>query len=120
MKILIVDDSRAVRRVVHWALKRAGYGVHDIDEAEDGSVGLAKIETTKPDLVLCDWNMPRMSGIELLEILHARDAVPHFAFVTSAWTAQMRDRATGAGATAFVTKPFTSDSLQAAIGHFLD
>jgi len=119
MKILIVDDSSVMRKIVQRTLRQAGYAGHDIDEAEDGEDALEKISTDTPDLVLCDWNMPRMSGIELLEALKERGSVPSFAFVTSESTGEMRSRATEAGAAAFLTKPFTADSLQDAVGHIL-
>ena len=60
-----------------------------------------------------------MTGIELLEALQERGTVPSFAFVTSQSTGEMRSRATEAGATAFVKKPFTADSFRDAMGHIL-
>ena len=66
MKILVADDSRVMRQIVIRTLRQAGYDDHDIVEAEDGADALAKVSSEKPDLVLSDWNMPNMTGIECL------------------------------------------------------
>ena len=63
MKILVVDDSSIMRKIVTRTLRQAGFGGHDIEEAENGVEALAKIEADAPDLVLTDWNMPE--GTEL-------------------------------------------------------
>ncbi len=69
MKILIVDDSRAMRLIVMKTLREAGYQGHDISEAEDGAKALEQVQGDKPDLILCDWNMPNMTGPEFLQAL---------------------------------------------------
>ena len=69
MKIMIVDDSAAMRMIVKKTLRQAGFEGHEISEAEDGAKALAAIQSASPDLVLSDWNMPNMTGIELLEKL---------------------------------------------------
>ena len=65
MNILIVDDSRAMRMIVSRTVRQA-VGECTIREAGNGLEGLAAIREQRPDLVLCDWNMPEMSGFELL------------------------------------------------------
>ena len=69
MKILIVDDSKAMRMIVTRTLRQAGYGDHTFVEAVDGADGLAKVASEAPDLVLSDWNMPEVTGIEFLRAL---------------------------------------------------
>ena len=116
MKILIVDDSSVMRKIVLRTLRQAGFGGHDFSEAENGSDALQKIAAAQPDLILSDWNMPEMTGIELLETLNGDGKKIPFAFITSEATDQMKQQAHDAGATAFVTKPFTADSIAAALG----
>ena len=71
MKILVADDSRVMRQIVIRTLRQAGYDDHDIVEAEDGRDALDKVASESPDLVLSDWNMPNMTGIECLQALRA-------------------------------------------------
>jgi len=115
MKILIVDDSSVMRKIVRKSLRQAGLGSHEVEEAANGQEGLAQIDASCPDLVLCDWNMPEMSGMELLQALRGRECPVPFCFVTSEATNAMRSEAHEAGANGFVTKPFTPDSLRDAL-----
>lgn len=112
MEILIVDDSKAMRMIVMRVLKKAGYGDNDIREASNGLEALGLIREHRPDLVLSDWNMPEMSGIELLQTLRAEGLNVDFGFVTSESTAEMRQKAVVAGALFFIAKPFTAESFE--------
>ena len=112
MKILIVDDSRAMRMIVRRTLRLAGFRDRDIVEAEDGAHGLAATRTEAPDLVLCDWNMPNMSGIELLQALRAAGNNIDFGFVTTETSAEMKAAADASGAMFVITKPFTPESFR--------
>ena len=67
MNIMIVDDSTAMRMIVKKTLRAAGFSGHDIVEADDGTTALDKIREDQPDIILSDWNMPQMTGIELLQ-----------------------------------------------------
>ena len=120
MKILIVDDSAVMRKIVMKALRQAGYGSHATVEAANGKEGLEQVEKEKPDLVLCDWNMPEMTGIEMLVEMKRLEIATPLCFVTSEATQSMRDQADEAGAAAFLTKPFTSDEMERALSPFLD
>jgi two-component system chemotaxis response regulator CheY len=111
MKIMIVDDSRAMRMIVIRTLRQAGYGDHELLEATDGADALAKVGDEQPDLVLSDWNMPNMTGIELLTALRERGNPVNFGFVTSETTAEMRERAITGGASFMLAKPFTLDEF---------
>jgi two-component system chemotaxis response regulator CheY len=97
MKILIVDDSTAMRMIVKKTLRLAGFEGHDITEVDDGAKALAAIKASKPDLVLSDWNMPNMTGMQLLEALSAGGVKLTFGFITTEATPDMRAKATGAG-----------------------
>jgi two-component system chemotaxis response regulator CheY len=116
MKILIVDDSMAMRMIVRKTLRQAGFDGHEISEADDGAKALAAITASAPDLVLSDWNMPNMTGIELLENLKKAGSKVPFGFVTTEATPDMRTRASGAGAKFLISKPFTPESFKEALG----
>jgi two-component system chemotaxis response regulator CheY len=115
VKILIVDDSKAMRMIVTRTLRQAGFADHDYLEAENGLEGLAQVESAAPDLVLSDWNMPEMSGIEFLQALRAKGNDVRFGFVTSESTDAMRELAAGAGALFHIAKPFTADTFSDAL-----
>ncbi len=116
MKIMIVDDSSAMRMIVKKTLRLAGFEGHDLVEAEDGAKALAAIKSAAPDLVLSDWNMPNMTGLELLESLGKEGIKVKFGFITTEATPDMRERATGAGARFLISKPFTPESFKEILG----
>ena len=107
MKILIVDDSQAMRLIVMKTLREAGYGDHEMEQAADGQLAYDAISADRPDLVLCDWNMPNMTGPELLEKLNEDNICPPFGFVTTEATPKMRAIADELGARFLIAKPFT-------------
>jgi two-component system chemotaxis response regulator CheY len=114
-KILVVDDSRVMRQIVIRTLRQAGYDDHDIVEAENGRDAVDKIGAEQPDLVLCDWNMPEMSGIDCLRALRAAGSSVAFGFVTSEGSAAMREEAASAGASFLIAKPFTPEDFAEAL-----
>lgn len=115
MRILIVDDSRVMRAIVARSLRQAGYGAHAVVEAGNGVEALDAVRANPLDLVLCDWNMSEMTGIELLRTLRRQGVDVPFGFVTSEGAPQMREHARAAGATFLIAKPFTVESLQGAL-----
>lgn len=115
MKILIVDDSKAMRMIVTRTLKLAGYDGHDTIEASNGVEALEKIEAESPDVVLSDWNMPEMKGIELLEKVRESGNNVTFGFITSESSAETKTLAKDAGAQFVLTKPFTAENMQAVL-----
>ena len=119
MKILIVDDSMAMRLIVKKTLRDAGYDKHDVVEAADGQIGLESVREEKPDLVLCDWNMPNMTGPELLAALNDEGITPKFGFVTTEATPKMRQTAEDLGARFLIAKPFTVQSFNDALDTYL-
>ena len=111
LRVVIADDSRVMRQIVIRTLRQAGYD-WDITEAADGALALEVVTEEQPDLVLSDWNMPNMTGIELLNALRAAgDDVP-FGFVTSEGSPEMRGLAEAAGALFLVAKPFTAEAFR--------
>lgn len=119
MDILLVDDSKVMRTLVQRAIRQAGYRGLEFGEAENGVQALVKLQENNPKLVLSDWNMPEMTGIELLQQVRANANKVPFGFVTSESSAQIRELAVTSGASFVITKPFTSDEVQAALTPFL-
>jgi two-component system chemotaxis response regulator CheY len=111
MKILIADDSKVMRQIVTRTLRQAGFSGHDIVEATDGAEAFDVVQSDAPDLVLSDWNMPNMSGIELLQKLRGSGSAVPFGFVTSEGSPEMRERAEKAGALFLIAKPFTAEAF---------
>ncbi|MBE0565199.1 MAG: response regulator [Krumholzibacteria bacterium] len=118
MKILVVDDSRAMRRIVTRTIGQAGYAEHDILEAENGRIALELVRSAAPDVVLADWHMPEMSGIELLRELKATGSTVPFGFVTANVTRDMVDQARAAGAVFLLARPFTAEDMAEVLSVF--
>jgi two-component system chemotaxis response regulator CheY len=112
MKILVADDSRVMRQIVIRTLRQAGFGDHDIIEAPDGVAAHSAIGDERPDLVLSDWNMPGMTGIELLRTVRGSGNEVPFGFVTSECSDEMRQTAEAGGALFLISKPFTADNFR--------
>lgn len=116
MKILVVDDSKAMRMIVLRTLRQAGYGDHETKEAADGKLGLDVVNEWAPDVIISDWNMPNMNGLEFLQALKAEGYPGLFGFVTTEGSPKMKETAMDAGAKFLVTKPFTAQSFQDELG----
>nr|WP_275585950.1 response regulator [Geodermatophilus sabuli] len=108
---MVADDSRVMRQIVIRTLRQAGYDDHDIVEAEDGRDAYDKVQAESPDLVLSDWNMPNMTGLECLQALRSAGSGVPFGFVTSEGSPEMREKAADAGALFLIAKPFTADTF---------
>ncbi len=115
MNILVVDDSKAMRMIVRRTLRQAGYGEETVLEAASGDEALRIAQANTPDLLLCDWNMPGMSGLDLLNTLRSTGLTTKFGFVTSECTNERRAKAAEAGALFLIAKPFTVDDFQDAL-----
>jgi two-component system chemotaxis response regulator CheY len=116
MKILIADDSRAMRMIVTRTLRQAGLSGHELIEAENGRQALDLVTAKSPDLILSDWNMPEMTGIDFLKALRASGRSTPFCFVTSEGSDEMRDLATASGALGVIAKPFTAEGFLEVLG----
>ena len=110
-KCLIVDDSRVIRKVSRHILETLGFSV---DEAENGQEGLDYCKAGMPDVVLLDWNMPVMTGIEFIGLLRKQPGgdVPKVLFCTTENDVAHIREAISAGADEYVMKPFDHETLQ--------
>lgn len=106
---LVVDDSRVIRKVSRHALEALGFNVR---EACDGVEALASCEAEMPDVILLDWNMPVMSGIDFIKQLRGRDSEqPKVVFCTTENDVAHIRAAIEAGADEYVMKPFDRETL---------
>ena len=108
---LVVDDSRVIRKVSRHILETLGFAV---DEAENGQEGLDKCAESMPDVILLDWNMPVMTGIEFIVELRQREGgdQPKVVFCTTENDVAHIREAISAGADEYVMKPFDHETLQ--------
>jgi two-component system chemotaxis response regulator CheY len=111
MKILIVDDSSAMRKIIQRSLRLAGWEGHQVVEADNGAVALELVRDESPDLILSDWNMPQLTGLELLQTLRGEGRNIHFGFITTESTSDMKTVALEAGAQFLLAKPFTPEEM---------
>jgi two-component system, chemotaxis family, chemotaxis protein CheY len=112
MKAMVVDDSRATRVILRNALEREGFKVL---EAGDGKQALERLSESGPmDLALVDWNMPVMTGYELIQALRAQRSYDGMSImmVTTESEASQVQRALDAGANEYVMKPFSPEILR--------
>jgi len=109
MKILLVDDSRTIRNIQKNTLATMGHT--DVLEAADGMEALSVLTAQRPDLVLMDWNMPKMDGITLVRKIRENDkTLPLIMVTTEAEKARVME-ALKAGVNNYVVKPFTAETL---------
>jgi two-component system chemotaxis response regulator CheY len=111
MKFLVVDDFSTMRRIVRNLLKELGFV--NVQEAEDGVDALNKLRGGDFDFVVSDWNMPNMTGIELLRAIRADITLKHLPVLMVTAEAKRENiiEAAQAGASGYVVKPFTAGTL---------
>jgi len=117
-RLLIVEDSRSMRRMIRAALTPDGY---EVLEGQDAEQALAVVQATPPDLVITDVHMPGMDGLSFVRSLRA---LPPFRFtpvlvLTTEWGEEMKQRGLAAGATGWIVKPFNPDELHRLVGQLL-
>jgi two-component system chemotaxis response regulator CheY len=110
-KFLVVDDFSTMRRIVRNLLKELGYT--NVDEAEDGSMALAKLRAETFEFVISDWNMPVMDGLTMLQNIRADPALAKLPVLMVTAEAKKENiiAAAQAGANGYVVKPFTAATL---------
>ena len=121
-RFLVVDDFPTMRRIVRNLLKELGFA--NVDEAEDGAAGLAKVKEGRFDFVISDWNMPNMDGLQMLQSIRA-DANPSISklpvlMVTAEAKKENIIAAAQAGANGYVVKPFTAATLDEKLGKIFE
>ncbi|MGB7407674.1 MAG: response regulator [Pontixanthobacter sp.] len=108
---LIIDDSRVIRKVSRHILESLNFSV---DEAENGQEGIDRCRQEMPDVILLDWNMPVMSGIEFITLLRKQPGgdKPKVVFCTTENDVNHIREAISAGANEYIMKPFDQETLQ--------
>lgn len=116
MKILVVDDMVTMRRIVKNILKQLGFG--NIDEAENGQEALQKLRADTFGFVVSDWNMPVMTGIDMLRAIRADEKLKTIPVLMVTAEAQQSNlvEAVQAGVSNYIVKPFTAETLQEKMG----
>ena len=111
MKILIVDDFSTMRRIIRNILKQLEF--INVEEAEDGSAAFEKLKEADYDLLITDWNMPNMTGLDLLKEVRANEKLKDLKVLLVTAEAEKENiiQAAQAGANEYVVKPFTADVL---------
>ncbi|MCW7753831.1 chemotaxis response regulator CheY [Desulfobotulus sp. H1] len=111
IKILCVDDFATMRRILKNILKQLGFT--NITEADDGTTALEELKKGHFDLIISDWNMPKMSGLELLKAVRAMDDYKNIPFLMVTAEAQKQNvvEAVQAGVSNYVVKPFTAEAI---------
>ena len=112
MKILVVDDMVTMRRIVKNILKQLGFV--NVDEAENGQEALQKLRTDTFGFVVSDWNMPVMTGIDMLRAIRADEKLRTTPVLMVTAEAQQSNlvEAVQAGVSNYIVKPFTAETLQ--------
>ena len=112
MKVLVVDDFATMRRIIKNVLKQIGFT--NILEADDGTTALGILKDNKVDLIISDWNMPKMSGLDLLRKVRTENDTKNVPFVMVTAEAQKENvlQAVQAGVSNYIVKPFTADAVK--------
>ncbi len=119
IKVLVVDDFATMRRIVKGVLRQLGF--ENIVEAEDGSIALDTLKKEEIGLIVSDWNMPNMNGLDLLKAVKGDDGLKGIPFimVTAEGLKENVLEAVKVGVTNYIVKPFTpeafSEKIQAAL-----
>lgn len=120
-RVLIIDDSAVMRKIIQRNIQQSGLLVDEFVEAGDGREGLEKATSNNIDLILCDWNMPNMTGIDFVKALRGsgqKSTVP-IVMVTTEGSETKIEEAKNSGANGYLTKPFTPEQLKSKLGNFL-
>ncbi len=113
MRILIVDDSSTMRRIIGNVVQQLGVAKEDFDEAEDGVVAWKLFqEKNNYDVVLTDWNMPNMNGLELVKHIRTADKVIPIVMITTEGGKGEVITALKAGVNNYIVKPFSAEILK--------
>ena len=119
IKVLIVDDFATMRRILKNILKQIGF--KNILEADDGTTALEVLDKQAVDLIISDWNMPKMTGLELLKSVRASVQYKKTPFLMVTAEAQKQNviEAVQAGVSNYVVKPFTAEAISEKLAKIL-
>ena len=111
MKVLVVDDFATMRRIVKNILTQLGF--KNVIEADDGTTALDVLKAEKIDLIISDWNMPKMTGLDLLKAVRADSSMANTPFIMVTAEAQQANiiLAVKAKVSQYIVKPFTAETL---------
>lgn len=120
MKILVVDDFATMRRIIKNILRQLGY--KNIHDADDGDVGLTQLKAQPFDFIISDWNMPEMSGLELLKAVRSDKQLADIPFLMVTAEAQKENviEAVKAKVSNYIIKPFTAETLAEKINQIMN
>ncbi len=120
INVLLVDDSATIRRIICKIL--AQIGIEHVDEALNGAEALKKLKENSYRLILSDWNMEPVGGLELLQRIRANEALRDVPFIMVSSNDSTRHviRAKEAGADSYIIKPFTAKNLKMKISRVLN
>lgn len=112
VSVLVVDDYSTMRRIMRNLLGQIGFS--NVEEAEDGTSALKKLQEKSFDLVISDWNMMPMSGLDLLREVRASEALAGLPFIMITAANEAKDvlAAKEAGVNYYIVKPFTAETLK--------
>jgi len=116
MDVLVVDDAPTMRRIVRGLLRELG--LKNVREAEDGKMALQALKNKKADLIVCDWNMPEMTGIELLREIRDDNSLKEVPMLMVTAEAKKENivAAVEAGVNNYIVKPFNAQTLNEKLG----
>ena len=119
LTVLIVDDFITMRRIVRKILRDLDF--EDIIEAEDGSAAMEVLKRTRVDLIISDWNMPKMTGLELLKQVRSTESIKDIPFLMVTAEAQKENivEAVKARVSNYIVKPFTAAALEEKLAKIL-
>ena len=112
MEILVVDDFATMRRIIKGNLRQLGFS--NVLEAEDGRLALEELKKNKVDLIISDWNMPNLTGLELLKAVRGDEGLKLIPFVMIIAEGQKDNvmEVAKAGVSNYIIKPFTPETFE--------
>lgn len=118
--VLIVDDSASMRKSIVRSIRGAGIAQAEFEEAGDGAAGMRALETTRFDLILSDFDMPVMNGLDFVQAASRRPGTPTpIVMITGEGSEEFVAEAMTRGAKGCLKRPFTPEQIQEVLGPFL-
>ncbi len=115
MKILVIDDSLAMRKIIKWTIRQSNMRIEEIFEASSCQEAMLLIDTKNPDIIIADWNMPDMLGLEILSRLRKLNNFVKFGFFVNQTTTSILNLANKAGANFIISNPTAENTFETQI-----